>query len=143
MGGSGTVDRVPILTAARTLGNSALYKTGGFLAVASGTAFAIDDDAFYIGGVQMPRPPTNGSLYGLRANSPAAWEVLSTVTGIPAGGTTGQALVKSSNSDFAVTWGTVSTGLPTLPSVDGPYVLVRSGGSFFWYKLVGEGTVIA
>lgn len=143
VGGSGTTDRIPILTAARTLGNSALYKTGGFLAVATGTAFAVDDDAFYIGGVKMPRPPTNGSLYGLRANSPATWEVLSTVTGVPAGGTTGQALVKSSNSDFAVTWGTVSTGLPALPSVDGPYVLVRSGGSFFWYKLVGEGTVIA
>lgn len=37
-------------------------------------------------------------------------------TGIPAGGMTGQALVKSSNSDYVVTWGTVSGGGSSVPA---------------------------
>lgn len=38
--------------------------------------------------------------------------------------------------------GITDVGLPALPGVDGAYALVRSGGSFSWRKLVGDGVTI-
>lgn len=59
----------------------------------------------------------------LTADSPIRLQDLSTVTGggtvsnIPPGGTTNQALVKTSNADFAVGWGTEASGTVTSVSL--------------------------
>ncbi len=64
------------------LKSSQLYALPGFIAVAPGTAFAIADNGIYLGGVKLPMPPSDTSLYGLRANGPtgAAWEVIGSIS---------------------------------------------------------------
>lgn len=113
--GSPTVGRLPIWSTSALLGSSPVYFSSGFVGISSGSAFAIDDNQFYVGGVKLPKPPSDTQLYGLRAGGAtgASWEVV-----------------------------TVSTGLPSLPTEDGPYVLVRDAGVFTWRKLVGDGVGI-
>lgn len=109
-----TVGRLPIWSAAALLGSSPVYVSSGFVGIASGSAFAVDDNQFYVGGVKLPKPPSDTQLYGLRAGGAtgASWEVVS------------------------------NSGLPALPTEDGPYVLVRESGVFTWRKLVGDGVGI-
>lgn len=55
---------------------------------------------------------------------------LNSLTGIPAGGTTGQALVKTSNADYATAWQTVSGGGGVTDGDKGDVVV--SGGGTIW-----------
>jgi hypothetical protein len=61
-------------------------------------------------------------------NSTSNVSILTAQSGIPSGGTSGQSLVKNSNSDYDVTWGTISTDGTSLTNVlmsdDGVLILM-------------------
>lgn len=56
---------------------------------------------------------------------------------IPAGGTTGQTLVRTSNDNYELVWGTLSGGL-SADGIDNGYIPVAQGdGSWEWAQVVG------
>lgn len=72
--------RVPIWTGTTgVLVSSPIYQIPGYIGIKTGTAFAVDDNALFINGVLLPQPPSDGRLYGLRANGggSTAWETIS------------------------------------------------------------------
>lgn len=85
------------------------------MAINVATGFA-DGDIFTASGGQ----PANISRAALAAD--AAFQVYA----VPAGGTTGQALVKDSNTDHDVSWGTVAGGSVSAGSVTGLAAFVEA-----------------
>jgi len=62
-----------------------------------------------------------------RIAADSALTVLINQVGVPAGGTTGQALVKGSNADYNTTWATISSG--GLTNLDGGHAATVYGGT--------------
>lgn len=111
-----TTGRLAMWSGTNALADSPVLSSGGFVQVLSGQGLAVADDSFYINGVKMPKAPSSGLLYGLRANGggATAWEEISTGDGDP----------------------------PAAPESDGIYVLVVSGGVASWVELTGDGVGI-
>lgn len=135
--------------------NAAVFNTStGVLALTGiGAAGAsVDLDGRYpvvtVGSTQ-PTSPSIGDLW-FDTNQPS-------INGVPSGGTTGQALIKSSNANYATTW-----GIPTLPVrvistndniLDSDSIIVISSASpitvtlpvastkVFYIKNIGTGSV--
>jgi hypothetical protein len=61
--------------------------------------------------------PSSVPIGTIWVDSDSDVSVLNAQSGLPAGGTNGQYLVKSSNSDYAVTWGTIS--VPSAGTITG------------------------
>lgn len=75
-----TSGRVAMWSGPSTISDAPVSAGGGFVGIVAGYGLAVADDSFYINGVKLPKPPSNGQLYGIRANGggSTAWETIPT-----------------------------------------------------------------
>lgn len=121
--GAVSAEGVTLIFDGQTEASGKTYKVNTTVPFAAGDRVRIKKDSgtyiveFVVGApfadYPIPTGGTTGQVLAKSSNSNYAVQWIEAPQGLPAGGTTGQVLAKSSNSNYAVQWVSAPQGVPT------------------------------